>query len=356
MSLTYKNINLPTGYNYVVTMQSMCELLRDLHAFFAQNHVYNWNNGYYENPPTGLTQYAGIDIFVYNQSKQGIIIFHFKCREDHDKLLNECKKKKGDSLNSIKNQVYRYDARRMGWILDSTYSKKDVALLVGYQTYYDKIVKDIENYIKYNNFLQSIGESKSLNYLLYGPTGVGKTTLIRTIASKFDMNVCVVNGLTTANLTNINLILSPNLSGLISADKLNKRILLLFEDFDRFLQIDNIDNAMSVILNSLDGFDDNGKIVRFFTGNNCEIIFANNALNNRMSAKFEFFMPSRQMYVDKLKQLLSFHETYDEELATKLVDLIVPKNVTLRPFTNHVIRYLFDENYLQQMIDNIGEL
>lgn len=32
------------------------------------------------------------------------------------------------------------------------------------------------------------------------------------------------------------------------------------------------------------------------------------------------------------------------------------KNLTLRPFSNYVIRYLFDEEYLTIMIENINEL
>lgn len=30
--------------------------------------------------------------------------------------------------------------------------------------------------------------------------------------------------------------------------------------------------------------------------------------------------------------------------------------LTLRPFSNYVIRYLFDEEYLTKMIENINEL
>jgi hypothetical protein len=51
------------------------------------------------------------------------------------------------------------------------------------------------------------------------------------------------------------------------------------------------------------------------------------------------------------------------ELMEKLVgkmdrflDLVVDKNITLRPFTSYCIRYLFNETCLEDMIQNINDL
>lgn len=38
------------------------------------------------------------------------------------------------------------------------------------------------------------------------------------------------------------------------------------------------------------------------------------------------------------------------------LDLVVDKNITLRPFTSYCIRYVFDENCLDNMIEKISEL
>jgi hypothetical protein len=132
--------------------------------------------------------------------------------------------------------------------------------------------------------------------------------------------------------------------------------LLLFEDFDRFLVTDKVDTVMSQILNSLDGFDDKGDTVRFFTANNQEAIFKIDALINRMSAKYEFGMPTREVFKGKLERFLSFYETYDTEKVEHLLDLVMIKNITVRPFVNFVIRYLFDDKCLDIMIEKINEL
>ena len=56
--------------------------------------------------------------------------------------------------------------------------------------------------------------------------------------------------------------------------------------------MDKVDTVLSGLLNTLDGFDDKGDTVRFFTANNKDAIFKIDALINRMSSKFEFYFPT----------------------------------------------------------------
>ena len=196
-----------------------------------------------------------------------------------------------------------------------------------------------------------MGEVRSINYLLYGPPGTGKTSLIKAIASKLGCSVFIVNA-GSVTISNISNILTPNIEVLTQC----KLKLLLFEDFDRFLTNDKIDTVMSQILNSLDGFDDKGNVVRFFTANNKEAIFSVDALINRMSAKYEFGMPTREVFKGKLERFMSFYETYDKEKAEQLIDIVMSKNITVRPFVNFIVRYLFDENCLDIMIERNDEL
>ena len=136
--------------------------------------------------------------------------------------------------------------------------------------------------------------------------------------------------------------------------------ILLFEDFDRYLEgalISQQSGAMSDILNTLDGINSGEGTVRFFTGNNCDIIFRNSALINRMSACFKFDLPGREMYEKKLDAFLSHYGETSVDLDKKnaFLDLVVGK-VTLRPFVNYIIRYLFEDGYIDKMIENIHEL
>ena len=113
---------------------------------------------------------------------------------------------------------------------------------------------------------------------------------------------------------------------------------------------------LSQILNALDGFDDNGDTIRVFTANNKEKILSYDALKNRMSQIFEFQKPSRSIFEDKLKKLLSFYEIYDQYKFDTFIDMIIEKNITIRPFTNYIIRYMFNKNFLDSMIENIYQI
>ena len=53
----------------------------------------------------------------------------------------------------------------------------------------------------------------------------------------------------------------------------------------------------------MDGFDDSGNTIRFFTGNDCYVIFQEKALINRISGKYKFSYPTFEMFRVKLLKL-----------------------------------------------------
>lgn len=178
--------------------------------------------------------------------------------------------------------------------------------------------------------------------------------MIKTLASKRNYPIFIVNP-NNINLANLNNILTPQ----VNVGDCDMK-LVLFEDFDRFLSDSKVETVMSAILNSLDGLDDKGGYARFFTGNNCDIIFNNPALINRMSNKLKFELPVRGMFEGKLKRLFTFYSArdivIDQTQVDKYLDLVTAKNVTLRPFTNYTIRHMFYPDFMDRLIDNIGEL
>jgi hypothetical protein len=46
----------------------------------------------------------------------------------------------------------------------------------------------------------------------------------------------------------------------------------------------------------------------------------------------------------------------DEEKLNNFISLVSDKNITLRPFTSYCLRYLFNENNLDDMIENVNIL
>jgi hypothetical protein len=357
-------MSAPESFKFSIKITSPCGLTNNIEEYFKPDDTLGDGSGriFSSNIKSGYHELAKHSIWVNNQYKQGYMMFHTKTREDwlsFVKFIDDENAKK-PVKPIIPTSIYKYNVLHNNWHVDTTYQFKGKNDLVGYDHYLAKINKDVDNYIKYSDFLREIGETKSINNLLYGVPGVGKSTLVRTFCSQRGYPMFIINPSTFAytpfHITNM---LNPiiNLQG--------KYTVLLFEDFDRFLEDSSITNNMSQILNSLSGVEERDGIIRFFTGNNAEKIFQNEALLNRMSSTFEFTYPTEVMYVEKLKKLLVFYQDkggYDQDLFNKFIKTIMIKNqdsakpITLRPFVSYCLRYLFDDNCLQEMIENIQEL
>jgi len=351
-SLTVTHTNVPVGYDFMLKCQiNTSGLLNSIANIWKANALFETDVGYKAIPSTGFHNIEEIPIWYHNQHKNGYMYLYFKSESDHNALIRKITEHNNSKIKAINNPVYRYCPRN-GWKLVDQYGTKNSDKdIFGCDEYICQIKKDIKNHIKYTSFLKTLGEVRSINYLLYGPPGTGKTSLIKAIASKLGCSVFIVNS-GSVSISNISNILTPN----IEVNTECKLKLLLFEDFDRFLTNDKVDTVMSQILNSLDGFDDKGNVVRFFTANNKEAIFSVDALINRMSAKYEFGMPTREIFKGKLERFMSFYETYDKEKAEQLLDIVMSKNITVRPFVNFIVRYLFDDNCLDMMIEKNDEL
>jgi hypothetical protein len=365
MSLSVSHVNAPENFEYSVRMRLNDNILKYIEIFYLPNHSNILDCEYYASPFTGFYTWDGIDCWVYNEEKEKFITLYFKDRESFKLLLNICLANQNEKVEQIKNKLYRWNNTSNGWILTETYSSFHEKYLIGYTDYFKSIEKDIDSHKKNTRLLKLIGEYKSLTYLLYGVPGTGKTTLIKALSSKYNMDVYVINSI-HAKSSNLGQMLNPGKGK-------NKNVILLFEDFDRFIEKTENKELMGIILNALDGFDDTDNTIRFFTGNNCEVIFNEKALINRVCGKYKFGYPTREMFRAKLMKLLIISKLnqdnelneaeicneFMDELSEKMdrfLDLVVDKNITLRPFTSYCIRYLFNENCFNDMTENIKEL
>lgn len=304
---------------------------------------------------TGKRNIFGKDVFVINQFKQGYYWFWWKCREDAIEIHKMLEDRYKKDFTIVRNPIYKYNAMCARWECHDSFEKKEMDDLIGYDHYIVKILKDIDVYSENIEFLKSIGEGyRSLNYLLYGLPGTGKTTLIKAIASFKKYSVHVVSGRDMKG--NVSTVLNPKIAGDAGQFKI-----VLFEDFDRYLKNESDTSLidMSQILNQLDGIETGHNNIRFFTANDPDVVLSNKALTSRLSGKFKFDIPTRESFAKKFDRLLTCKKTEDIDLEKKekFVSLVVARDdVTLRPFTNYVIRYLFDEDYLDKLIENIDEL
>lgn len=316
-------------------------------------------------PYTGLLTLSGIEMYVQDHHKSGTYYISFKSKEEYLKLAKlvydayiATQPKSTDKCIHL----YRWSAHQANWVSHGQCDDYSKFGLIGYGDYLDQIQKEIGIHMKYLPLLTSIGEARSLNYALQGPPGVGKTTLIKSLASLMKIPVCIVNP-TEIRSNMISKVLNPTN---IRTDGV---VLVVFEDFDRFLtgKIADGQSIMSQILNALDGFEDNSNVVRFFTANNPEVIASCDALKNRMSRIFRFNYPMLEDYVNKfdflLKRLRSEERKYNPKINKFFEEVARIPRLTLRPYTTYVVRYLLEPVYLNDgsqyedhLLKNIDEL
>lgn len=149
------------------------------------------------------------------------------------------------------------------WSTLSKLPKREMETIYLEQEEKDKIIKDISTFKESKEKYNELGIPWKRNYLLEGPPGTGKSSLIFALASKFNMNIHIIN-------------LGPKVddSTFMSAvSSLPNNTILLLEDIDA-LFVDRKANdsnksmvSFSGILNVLDGMGRKNGLITFMTTN-----------------------------------------------------------------------------------------
>lgn len=342
-------MNKPEGFEYCVVCyrDQPGTFYTDVSKNYADDFI---GNNFRPSDSTGVVFVPGVnkiqkkDVFVqYDDDK---FTFWFRNRTEANEINAEMRRLALFNEFKVENPVYKL--RRGQWSLIDNFEARGEEDLIGHHHEIDLVVHDTKNALEREELLKKIGEShKSLNYVLYGPPGTGKTTFVKAIATKLRLPIYIVNTFTLGQNIDIDSVLNP---------KRNRDCILLFEDFDRYLQEEKFN--MSELLNGLDGVLTTRGCIRFFTANDIAIFNKTKALINRMVGKFHFNYPAREDFVNKFERFLALktERPNQKQLDKFIAKVAAVKDLTLRPFTNYVIRYFFQPNYMELLLNKFHEL
>lgn len=168
---------------------------------------------------------------------------------------------------------------------------------------YNSIIQDIETWIQRKDFYLRRGITYKRGYLLYGPPGNGKTSLILDLAKKYNRDIYYID---LAKMTN---------DTIVEALKECSSGFLVIEDIDRVFDKDKPINAdckldFSKLLNVLGGILDKDNMLLFITANHYERLDEALIRPGRIDKKYHLRKPCQE---DVEKYIQFFYDNQIDE-------------------------------------------
>ena len=260
--------------------------------------------------------------------------------QDRAKDINEIKKFifgiKKDVRPKLDESIRVFIPNNGRWDKLSTIPKRSIDSI--FIDKLDVIMEDIDKFMDSKDEYVKKGIKYKRNYLLHGPPGTGKTSFITSVASKYDLDVFMIN----LN-TNINDIIFMKIVA-----KLPNRSLLVLEDVD-FLFEQNQNNSVnfSTILNTLDGFACKNRLITFMTTNHKDKLDSSLIRPGRIDSIHEFTYASKIQIKEMLESYFPGNDFYD-----KLKESISSKRIT----TAALQKFLFENRNSDNLIENLDML
>lgn len=153
--------------------------------------------------------------------------------------------------------------RGMAWKTVSSYPKRPVDSLITGDTTVQDLLSDMREFVASEDDYVRFGRPFKRNYLVIGPPGSGKSSLVSVAAATLDMDLCfisVVPGMTERELCT-------------SVSALNDNSMLVLEDVDVLCSVAASGNsggqsALAILTNVLDGALHRHKLITVLTSSN----------------------------------------------------------------------------------------
>lgn len=240
----------------------------------------------------------------------------------------------------LENNIRIYIPNKVTWNVLNTIQKRPLDTIFIHDI--DKILNDVETFINDESIYITKGIKYKRNYLLHGPPGTGKTSLISAIASKYSLDIFMIN---------LNAFESDN-AFVKLINILPERSILVLEDIDHLFKNENSKKiSFSTILNTLDGFACKNRLMTFMTTNNFnhldETIKRPGRIDYIMEFKYANKKQMKDMYTSYLENRQNFEELYEK---------IKMKKISTAAFNKFLFDNRKDKNILSKLdvLDNLS--
>ena len=254
-----------------------------------------------------------------------------------------CKRPEKPPMKSNFTKIYQFDTCKNRWSLLSKLKKRDLESIYLNDNEVNKIEQDIDKFIDSEEIYEKFGIPYKRNYLFYGIPGTGKTSLLFSLASKYNMSLAIVNfGPVIDDSLFMNIVHS-----------MPENSLFILEDIDG-LFVDRSQGSsnksmvsFSGILNTLDGIGRKNKLITFMTTNHTDRLDPALLRPGRVDYRLEFTYST-------INQISKMYDAFINKIEYKKQFM---KNVKSLELTTCMLqKFLFDNKDIENINDKIEDL
>ena len=173
---------------------------------------------------------------------------------------------------SIKENRDKEKSGRWIWNTVNVITNKNFENTIVSSNVQKEFLDDLEYFIGNEEYYNRKGLPYRRGYLLHGPPGTGKTSLIKSIASKYGMSIYLLNLGDIKNCSDITHVFQD-----IKNDDYH---MIILEDFDKVIMLDKYysSDMIRTLLNEIDGVVETRKRILIFSANDKDKITIHDAL------------------------------------------------------------------------------
>ena len=307
----------------------------------------NKESPYYETP---------VEIGLSYHQKDGAVVFSFSNVYIYEDLYLTSDTSSetilafiGEAVEYYESQVksdciHAYFLQNGFWSRLNDVKKRGLDTIFIEEEKLNKIVESVDNFLQKKDRYYDYGVPYKKNFLLCGVPGTGKTSLVRAIASHFDLGIAYLSF--SAELTDAKFATAMN--------AMPKDCILLLEDFDslfieRQTSQKTCNISFSSILNILDGILTREKQITFITTNHVERLDFALKRASRIDEIIHFGMPILEEQISKM-----YTKYFPEKLDNlpKFLKKIRNKHNKLTPaILQHFFNKCYHSDDLSEEID-----